>query len=167
MATVTGPISLLTPMIGTADSHSHPLAQWPPTGVCQQSRCTVTISDGVCGLRQHGARGRPILSAITPAHTCLMCPALRALPPSLGHLVTPAHGLPSPPEWLNRGPASLRLRHPPRLPSLILTIAMVKYNHSHHGSRKIGQMVGRGWTNGTLENVELQPDQSELNDTRR
>jgi hypothetical protein len=44
---------------------------------------------------------------------------------------------------------------------------MVKYNHSHHGSRKIGQMVGRGWTNGTLENVELQPDQSELNDTRR
>ncbi len=28
-----------------------------------------------------------------------MCPALRALPPSLGHLVTPAHGLQSPPEW--------------------------------------------------------------------
>jgi hypothetical protein len=35
MATVAGPISLLTPMIGTADSHSHPLAQRPPTGVSQ------------------------------------------------------------------------------------------------------------------------------------
>jgi hypothetical protein len=75
-----------------------------PVGPVAPNGCqSVGVNDLMRGLR---ARGRPLRSAVTPAHTCLMRPALRAPPPSLGHLVTPAHGLPSPPEWLNRGPAS-------------------------------------------------------------